>query len=156
MCQFHVIGDVGVMYVIAYSSLELIYACVHMHTHTHTHTRTHTHTHTHTSCWSPPSHIHQLLVSHSPLNTLTSCGLLLLLLLPLLQAAEALKKLTSNNEEDYGLSYADELMLEIDFETVIDDEDSGVDEYVMFKDSLQGVWVVLCLQYYSHSLDVTS
>jgi hypothetical protein len=55
------------------------------------------------------------------------------------KAAEALKKLTSNNEEDDGLSYADELMLEIDFETVIDDEDSGVDEYVMFKDSLQAL-----------------
>ena len=29
-------------------------------------------------------------------------------------------------------------MLEVDFETLIDDEESGVDEYMLFKDTMNG------------------
>ena len=54
---------------------------------------------------------------------------------PLLQAAQALKQFA---DEEETFSYSETLMLEVDFETLIDDAESGVDEYMVFKDTMSG------------------
>ena len=53
----------------------------------------------------------------------------------LLQAAQALKQFA---DEEETFTYSETLMLEVDFETLIDDAESGVDEYMVFKDTMSG------------------
>ena len=55
--------------------------------------------------------------------------------LSILQAAQALKQFA---DEEETFSYSETLMLEVDFETLIDDAESGVDEYMVFKDTMSG------------------
>ena len=61
-------------------------------------------------------------------NGLTSCS-------PHSQAAQALKQFA---DEEETFTYSETLMLEVDFETLIDDVESGVDEYMVFKDTISG------------------
>ena len=51
---------------------------------------------------------------------------------PLLQVAQTFKQFA--DEE----TYSERLMLEGDFETLIDNAESGVDEYMAFKDTMSG------------------
>ena len=54
---------------------------------------------------------------------------------PHLQAAQALKQFV---DEEETFTYSESLLLEVDFETLIDNAESGVDEYMVFKDTMMG------------------
>ena len=54
---------------------------------------------------------------------------------PLLLAAQALKQFA---DEEETFAYSDSLMFEVDFDTLIDGTESGVDEYLVFKDTISG------------------
>ena len=53
---------------------------------------------------------------------------------PLLQAAQTLKQFVDKET----FTYSKRLMLEVDFETLIDNAESGVDKYIAFKDTMSG------------------
>ncbi len=52
-----------------------------------------------------------------------------------MQAAQALKQFA---DEEETFTYSESLMLEVDFETLNDDAESEVDEYMVFKDTMSG------------------
>ena len=96
----------------------------HTYTHTHTHTLTHTYTHSHI-------HIHTHIHTHTHTHTHTP------------QAAKTLRKSgeAGDGELDDDISTDSseppQTLLEIDYNTVIDDEDI-IDEFALFRNLLEG------------------